>query len=86
MTESNETPIGLVRPDETEKPEATAMRAYAAFSKSLQEHLRNPQQPSVAIVTSQAAQFSVIGDMQLEAQRTAVRALTYRPSDSLCRR
>ena len=43
----------------------------------MQEHLHNPQQPSIAIVTSQAAQFSVIGDMQLEAQRTAVRALTY---------
>jgi len=77
MTESNETPIGLILPDGTERPEATTMRAFAAFSKSMQEHLRNPQQPSIAIVTSQAAQFSVIGDMQLEAQRNAVRALTY---------
>jgi hypothetical protein len=77
MTESNETPIGLVRPDGTEKPEATTMRAYAGFSKSLQEHLRNPQQPAIAIVTSQAAQFSVLGDLQLEAQRNAVRALAY---------
>jgi hypothetical protein len=77
MTESNETPIGLIRPDGTEKPEATIMRAYAGFSKPLQEHLRNPQQPSIAIVTSQAAQFSVLGDLQLEAQRNAVRALTY---------
>jgi hypothetical protein len=77
MTESNETPIGLIRPDGTEKPEATTMRAFAAFSKSLQGHLRNPQLPAIAIVTSQAAQFSVLGDMQLEAQRTAVRALTY---------
>ena len=45
--------------------------------KSLQAHLRNPQQPSIAIVTSQAAQFSVLGDLQLEAQRKAVRALAY---------
>jgi hypothetical protein len=37
----------------------------------------NPQQPEIAIVTSQAAQFSPIGDMQLEAQRKAVRALLY---------
>ena len=77
MTESNETPIGAVRTDGTEKPEATVMEAYAAFAKSCQGHLRNPQQPSVAIVTSQAAQFSGIGDLQLEAQRKAVRALTY---------
>jgi hypothetical protein len=31
----------------------------------------------VAILTSQAAQFSVIGNMQVEAQRNAVRALNY---------
>jgi hypothetical protein len=77
MTESNETPIGAVRTDCTEKPEAAVMEAYAVFAKSLQQHFRNPQQPSIAIVTSQAAQFSVIGDLQLEAQRKAVRALTY---------
>ena len=77
MTESNETPIGAVFPDETEKPEATLLRAYGDFSKSLSPHLRNPQLPSVAIVTSQAAQFSVIGGLQVEAQQKAVRALAY---------
>jgi hypothetical protein len=77
MTESNETPIGLVRPDATEKPEASVMRGYAEFAKSLSGHLQNPQQPSIAIVTSQAAQFSVMADLQLEAQRKAVRALAY---------
>ena len=77
MTESNETPIGAVRTDATEKPEATLLRDYASFSKSFSEHLHNPQQPPVALVTSQAAQFSVIADLQLEAQRKAVRALAY---------
>src|SRR6202795_3366127 len=77
MTESNETPIGLVRPDGTEKPEATVMRAIAAFVPSLDDHLRSPEQPSIALITSQAAQFSVLGELQLEAQRTAVRALSY---------
>ena len=77
MTESNETPIGAVLPDGTEKPEATLLRAYAKFSPLLSPHLRNPQVPSIAIVTSQAAQFSVLADLQLEAQRKAVRALTY---------
>jgi hypothetical protein len=77
MTESNETPIGAVFPDATEKPEATVLRAYGGFSMSLSAHLRNPQLPPIAVVTSQAAQFSVIGDMQLEAQRKAVRALAY---------
>jgi hypothetical protein len=77
MTESNETPIGLIRPDGTEKPEATVMRAIAAFAPSLDGHLRQPEQPSIALITSQAAQFSVLGDLQLEAQRNAVRALSY---------
>ena len=45
MTESNETPIGAVRTDYTEKPEATLLRAFAQFAPSLQEHLRDPQQP-----------------------------------------
>jgi hypothetical protein len=77
MTESNETPIGAVRTDYTEKPEATILRAFAQFAPALQEHLRDPQQPSIAIITSQAAQYSVIADFQLEAQRRAVRALAY---------
>jgi hypothetical protein len=77
MTESNETPIGAVFPDDTEKAEATLLRAYARFSKSLSPHLRNPRQPAVAIVTSQAEQFSVMQQFQLEAQQKAIRALAY---------
>ena len=77
MTESNETPIGAVRTDYTEKPEASVMRAFAQFAPALHGHLRDPQQPAIAIVTSQAAQFSVLADFQLEAQRRAVRALGY---------
>ncbi len=77
MTESNETPIGAVRTDYTEKPEATLLRAYAQFAPSLREHLRDPQLPSIAIVTSQAAQYSVLADFQVAAQQRAVRALTY---------
>jgi hypothetical protein len=77
MTESNETPIGALLPDATEKPEAAVLRGYGTFSKSLSAHLHKPQAPSIAVVTSQAAQFSVIADLQLEAQRKAVRALAY---------
>ena len=78
MTQANEAPIGALRADGTEKPEATVMRDFAGFAKSLHGHLRNPRQPSVAVVTSQAAQFSVLADLQLEAQQNAVRALAYR--------
>ena len=77
MTEANESPIGALRADGTEKPEATVMRNFASFAQSLEGHLRNPRQPSIAVVTSQAAQFSVLGDLQLAAQKNAVRALGY---------
>jgi hypothetical protein len=77
MTESNETPIGAVRTDYTEKPEATLLRAFAQFAPSLQEHLREPQLPSIAIITSQAAQYSAVAEFQLAAQQNAVRALAY---------
>ena len=77
MTESNETPIGAVRTDYTEKPEASLLRAFGRFVPSLHEHLRDPRLPSIAIITSQAAQYSVLADFQLEAQRRAVRALAY---------
>ncbi len=77
MTESNETPIGAVRTDFTEKPEATIMRAFAQFAPALAEHLRSPEHPQVAIVTSQAAQYSVMAEFQLQAQQRAVRALAY---------
>ena len=77
MTESNETPIGAIRIDYTEKPEATLLHAFAQFAPSLQEHLRDPQLPSIAIVTSQAAQYSALAEFQLAAQQNAVRALAY---------
>lgn len=77
MTEGNEVPIGALRTDATEKPEAAVMRAFAAFSKVASPALRKPEQPQVAIVTSQAAQFSDLVYTQVAAQQNAVRALSY---------
>jgi hypothetical protein len=77
MTEGNETPIGALRVDGTEKPEATVMRNFAKFAAALSPHLRNPQPAQVAVITSQAAQYSALAELQIEAQRKAVRALAY---------
>jgi hypothetical protein len=77
MTEDNETPIGALRADGTEKPEATVMRNFAKFAAALSPHLRNPQPAQVAVIASQAAQYSALSDLQIEAQRKAVRALAY---------
>jgi len=77
MTEGNEVPIGALRADGTEKPEATVLREVAKWAKAAGPQLKNPKSPMVALVTSHAVQFSVIGDLQIEAQRRAVRALSY---------
>ena len=77
MTEGNETPIGALRADRTEKPEATVMRDFASFATVLSNHLRNPEVPQVAVIASQAAQYSVLAELQIEAQRKSVRALAY---------
>jgi len=75
MTEGNETPIGALRADGTEKPEATVMRNFAKFAAELSPHLRNPEPAQVAVIASQAAQYSALADMQIQAQKQSVRAL-----------
>jgi hypothetical protein len=77
MMEDGEVSLGGLRADQTEKPEAAVMRGFAAFSKEASNYLRQPEQPDVAIVTSEAAQFSPMSGLQMEAQRKAVRALCY---------
>jgi hypothetical protein len=77
MTESNETPIGALHADGTEKPEATVLRDMAKFAAAASPYLVSPKQPAIAIVTSQAAQYSVQGELQIAAQQNVVRALGY---------
>jgi hypothetical protein len=77
MTESNETPIGALHADGTEKPEATVLRNMAKFATAASPYLVNPKQAAIAVVTSQAAQYSVQADLQIAAQQNAVRALGY---------
>jgi hypothetical protein len=77
MTEGNEVPIGALHADGTEKPEAAVLRNFAKFAAAASPYLRKPKQPDIAVITSQVAQFSVFGGLQLEAQQNAVRALAY---------
>ena len=77
MTEGNETPIGAVLSDGTEKPEATVLRDMAKFAAAASPYLASPRQPAIAVVTSQAAQYSVEADLQIAAEQSAVRALGY---------
>jgi hypothetical protein len=77
MTEANELPIGALHADSTEKPEAAVLRGFAKFAEAASPYLKSPKLPAVAVVTSQAEQFSVMNELQLAAQRNAVRALGY---------
>lgn len=77
MMEDGEVSLGGLRADKTEKPEAQVMRGFAAFARQASNYLSEPVQPDVAIVTSEAEQFSPMWGLQMEAQRKAVRALCY---------
>ncbi|MFZ0662834.1 MAG: hypothetical protein WAM66_09090 [Acidobacteriaceae bacterium] len=77
MLEDGEVSLGGIRADGTEKPEIGVMRGFAAFAKAASPSFVDPVQPEVAIVTSEAAQFSTSWATQMNAQRKAVRALTY---------
>ncbi len=75
MTSEQEVTIGAVRPDQTEKPEVDVMRRFARFAAAARDHFKAPEQPEVAIVTSQALQYSVLGSAAIDAQQRAVRLL-----------
>ena len=77
MVEPVEISIGAVRVDGTERPEAKVLRDFAAFARAVQPHLRRPAAPDVAILTSQAFQYSSFTSIAVEAQQKAVRALSY---------
>ena len=77
MRNDNEAAIGAVRVDGTEKPEAGVLRRFAAFAAATRGLLSDAEPPQVAIVTSQALQYSALNWLGLDAQMRAVRALEY---------
>jgi len=77
MRSQQEVSIGAVRPDGTEKPEAQVLEAYAKFAQKIESHLSDPRSEDVAILTSQAEQYSVLASQAADAQHRAVRALNY---------
>jgi hypothetical protein len=75
--DDREATIGAVRPDGTEKPEAALLQRFAEFAAAAGPHMAGAQLPDVAIVTSQALQFSPNENLAIEAQQKSVRALHY---------
>ena len=77
MANDNEIPIGAVRPDDTEKPEAHVLADYASFIAKNLGSFTHVEPPAVTLVTSQALQYSGQDPLALAVQKHALRALCY---------
>ena len=77
MANDNETPIGAVRPDGTEKPEADVLAGFARFAGESPQSFTRIEPPAVTIVNSQALLYTGMNAMAVAAQKKAVRALAY---------
>jgi hypothetical protein len=77
MANDNETPIGAVRPDGTEKPEAKVLAGFARFAAQSPVSFTEMEAPQVTLVTSQSFIYSDLGGLAYAAQKKALRALTY---------
>ncbi len=77
MANDNEVPIGAVRPDGTEKPEARVLAGYAAFVNRSPQSFTKIQPPDVTMVTSQTLLYSILGGLALDTQKKALRAMAY---------
>lgn len=77
MANDNEVPIGAVRPDGTEKPEAQVLAGYAAFVNKSPQSFTRIVPPPVTMVTSQTLLYSILGGLALDTQKHALRAMAY---------
>ena len=77
MANGNEVPIGAVRPDGTEKPEAEVLAGFAAFANKSPQSFTKIEPPAVTMVTSQALLYSILGGLALGTQKHALRAMAY---------
>jgi hypothetical protein len=77
MPSDNEIPIGAIRPDGTEKPEAEVLAGYAAFIAKSPASFTHITPPEVTLVTSQVLQYSNMNPQAIEVQKKALRVLTY---------
>ncbi len=77
MANDNEIPIGAVRPDGTEKPEAQVLAGYAAFVAKSPQSFTKILPPDVTMVTSQVELYSTLGGLAWDTQKKALRAMAY---------
>lgn len=77
MANDNETPIGAIRPDGTEKPEAAVLAGFAQMMQRDPQKFQGMEAPPVTLVTSQAFSYSGMSSQAVATQKKALRALVY---------
>ncbi|MFY9744861.1 MAG: hypothetical protein WAK25_01155, partial [Acidobacteriaceae bacterium] len=77
MANDNEIPIGAIRPDGTEKPEAQVLAGFAAFAAKSPQSFTRIEPPAVTMVASQVELYSTLGGLGLDTQKKALRAMAY---------
>ena len=77
MSNDNEIPIGAVRPDGTEKPEAGVLQRLRRVRREKSRELHAYPAAAVTMVTSQALQYSGMNSVAIDTQKRALRALAY---------
>ena len=77
MANDNEIPIGAIRPDGTEKPEAAVLAGFAEFANRSPESFTDIEPPSITMVTSQSLLYTGMNALAVATQKKAVRALAY---------
>lgn len=77
MAQDNETTIGAIRPDGTEKPEAYVLAGFARFAAASPSSFTRIQPPAVTLVTSQSLLYTGMINLAMDTQKKALRALAY---------
>lgn len=77
MANDNETPIGAIRVDGTEKPEARVLAGFARFVAASPASFTRIEPPAVTMVTSQSLIYSGMRDLAMATQKKSLRALAY---------
>jgi len=79
MANDNEIPIGAIRPDGTEKPEADVLSGFARFAAGSPATFTTIEAPEVTIVTSQSLLYTGMNALALATQKKAVGVSLLRP-------
>jgi endo-1,4-beta-mannosidase len=77
MRSQQEVTIGVIRPDGTERPETRVMEEYASFVAQSRDHFQQPAGEDIAILSSQALQYSTMSDLASAAVSRSVRVIHY---------